>query len=103
MIVVLLWTLVSVGWMLISSFKSLTDVLSPTPLLVFKPTLVNYISLVSGGNNILTYFRSSFLAAGISTIIATTLGCFAGYGLPVAISGPRNTWRSGSSRRAWPP
>jgi multiple sugar transport system permease protein len=81
LIVILLWTLVPVGWMLISSFKSLTDVLSPTPLLVFEPTLVNYISLVSGGNNVLTYFRSSVLAAGISTIIATTLGCLAGYGL----------------------
>jgi multiple sugar transport system permease protein len=81
LIILLLWTLVPIAWMLISSFKSLTDVLSPTPLLMFKPTLVNYISLVSGGNNILTYFRSSFLAAGISTIIATTLGCFAGYGL----------------------
>jgi len=81
LIIILLWTLVPVGWMLISSFKSLTDVLSPTPLLMFKPTLVNYTSLVSGGNNVLTYFRSSVLAAGISTIIATTLGCLAGYGL----------------------
>jgi multiple sugar transport system permease protein len=81
LIVILLWTLVPVGWMLISSFKSLTDVLSPTPLLMFKPTLVNYVSLVSGGNNVLTYFRSSMIAAGVSTIIATTLGCLAGYGL----------------------
>jgi len=81
LIIILLWTLVPVGWMLLSSFKSLTDVLSPTPLVMFKPTLVNYISLVSGGNNVLTYFRSSVLAAGISTIIATTLGCLAGYGL----------------------
>jgi multiple sugar transport system permease protein len=81
LVIILLWTLVPVGWMLISSLKSLTDVLSPTPLLMFKPTLVNYISLVSGGNNVLTYFRSSILAAGISTIIATTLGCLAGYGL----------------------
>jgi multiple sugar transport system permease protein len=81
LVVLLLWTLVPIAWMLLSSFKSLTDVLSPTPLLTFKPTLVNYIGLVSGGNNVLTYFRSSILAAGISTIIATTLGCFAGYGL----------------------
>ena len=81
LIIILLWTLLPVGWMLLSSFKSLTDVLSPTPLVMFKPTLVNYISLVSGGNNVLTYFRSSVLAAGISTIIATTLGCLAGYGL----------------------
>lgn len=81
LILVLLWTLVPVLWMFISSFKTLPDVLSPTPLLAFKPTLVNYISLFWGGNNLLTYFRSSLLAAGISTIIATTLGCFAGYGL----------------------
>jgi multiple sugar transport system permease protein len=81
LVLLLLWTLVPIVWMLLSSFKSLTDVLSPTPLLTFKPTLANYIGLVSGGNNVLTYFRSSILAAGISTIIATTLGCFAGYGL----------------------
>ena len=81
LVIILLWTLVPVLWMLISSFKSLADVLSPTPLLMFKPTLANYISLVSGGNNVLTYFRSSLLASGISTIIATALGCLAGYGL----------------------
>jgi multiple sugar transport system permease protein len=81
LVLILLWTLVPVGWMLLSSFKNATDVLSTTPLITFKPTLVNYIGLVSGGNNILSYFRSSILAAGISTIIATTLGCFAGYGL----------------------
>ena len=81
LVLILLWTLVPVLWMLISSFKSLADVLSPTPLLMFEPTLANYISLVSGGNNVLTYFRSSLLASGISTIIATTLGCLAGYGL----------------------
>jgi multiple sugar transport system permease protein len=78
---ILLWTLVPIGWMLLSSFKNATDVLSSTPLITFKPTLVNYAGLVSGGNNILSYFRSSILAAGISTIIATTLGCLAGYGL----------------------
>jgi multiple sugar transport system permease protein len=81
LLVVLLWTLVPVFWMVLSSFKSLPDVLSTTPLLAFEPTLSNYISLVSGGNSLTTYFRSSILAAGISTIIATTLGCFAGYGL----------------------
>jgi multiple sugar transport system permease protein len=81
LLVVLLWTLLPVSWMVLSSFKTLPDVLSPTPLVMFKPTLANYVSLVSGGNNLLSYFRSSILAAGISTIIATTLGCFAGYGL----------------------
>ena len=81
LLIVLLWTLVPVIWMLLSSFKTLPDVLSTTPLIAFQPTLENYIGLVSGGNSLTTYFRSSILAAGISTIIATTLGCFAGYGL----------------------
>jgi multiple sugar transport system permease protein len=81
LIIVLLWTLVPVLWMMLSSLKTLTDVLSPTPLLAFKPTSMNYSSLVSGGNNLLSYFRSSILASVISTVIATTLGCFAGYGL----------------------
>jgi multiple sugar transport system permease protein len=91
LIIVLLWTLVPVLWMMLSSLKTLTDVLSPTPLLAFKPTSMNYSSLVSGGNNLLSYFRSSILASVISTVIATTLGCFAGYGLArINIRGKRH-------------
>ena len=95
LLLVLLWTLVPVGWMVLSSFKSDTDVLSTTPLVVFKPTLTHYISLVSGGNNLVSYIRSSILAAGISTIIATTLGCFAGYGLA------RSRWRGKRHLAFW--
>jgi multiple sugar transport system permease protein len=91
LIIVLLWTLVPVLWMMLSSLKTLTDVLSPTPLLAFKPTSMNYSSLVSGGNNLLSYFRSSILASVISTVIDTTLGCFAGYGLArINIRGKRH-------------
>ncbi len=81
LLIVLLWTLVPVFWMVLSSFKSLADVLSTTPVITFEPTLANYVGLDAGGNSLLLYFRNSMLAAGISTIIATTLGCFAGYGL----------------------
>jgi multiple sugar transport system permease protein len=81
LLLVLLWTLVPICWMLLSSFKTTPDAVSSTPLLIFKPTLENYINLVSGGNNLLSYIESSILASVISTIIATTLGCFAGYGL----------------------
>ena len=95
LLLVLLWTLVPVGWMVLSSFKSDTDVLSTTPLVVFKPTLTHYISLVSGGNSLVSYIRSSILAAGISTIIATILGCFAGYGLA------RSNWRGKHHLAFW--
>ena len=77
--VVLVWTLVPLLWMVISSFKSPDDLLATTPSLVFTPTLEHYGALFQSG--LWGYVQNSLLAAGISTIIAVTLGCLAGYGL----------------------
>jgi multiple sugar transport system permease protein len=79
--VILLWTVVPLAWMVISSFKPADELTAATPTLSFSPTLDHYDALFSGGNNIGPYIRNSLLAAGISTIIAVTLGCLAGYGL----------------------
>jgi len=77
----LLWTLVPLVWMLLSSFKSKTDVTAPTPRLWFTPTLDNYVGLFSGANNLTPYLVHSVLAAGLSAVLATALGALAGYGL----------------------
>lgn len=77
----LLWTLVPLLWMLLSSFKSPTDVTSPVPRLFFTPTLENYAGLVTGPNNLLPYLGHSVLAAVGSAVVATALGALAGYGL----------------------
>jgi multiple sugar transport system permease protein len=79
--VILLWTVVPLAWMVLSSFKPAADLTSSSPTFAFTPTLDHYHALFSGGNNIGPYIRNSLLAAGISTIIAVTLGCLAGYGL----------------------
>jgi multiple sugar transport system permease protein len=79
--VILLWTVVPLAWMLLSSFKPPEDLTATTPTLSFTPTLEHYDALFSGGNNIGPYIRNSLIAAGISTVIAVTLGCLAGYGL----------------------
>jgi multiple sugar transport system permease protein len=79
--VVLLWTVVPLLWMLLSSFKPAADLTSSTPTFGFKPTLDHYQALFSGGNNIGPYIRNSIVAAGVSTVIAVVLGCLAGYGL----------------------
>ena len=79
--VILLWTLVPLLWMLMSSFKPTEDLTASNPVLAFKPTLEHYDALFSGGNNIGPYIRNSIIAAGVSTIIAVVLGCLAGYGL----------------------
>jgi multiple sugar transport system permease protein len=79
--VILLWTLVPLLWMVLSSFKPAEDLTSSTPTLAFTPTFEHYDALFSGGNNIGPYIRNSLIAAGVSTIIAVALGCLAGYGL----------------------
>jgi multiple sugar transport system permease protein len=77
----LAWTLVPLVWMLLSSFKSKTEVTSATPSLWFTPTLDNYTGLFSGANNLTPYLVHSVLAAGLSAVLATALGALAGYGL----------------------
>jgi multiple sugar transport system permease protein len=77
---VLLWTLVPILWMVLASFKPGIAQLSSTPVFVFKPTLQHYVALFTGGD-LGSYFLNSVLAAGISTVIAVSLGCLAGYGL----------------------
>ena len=79
--VILLWTLVPLAWMVLSSFKPAEDLTASTPTLAFSPTFEHYDALFSGGNNIGPYIRNSLIAAGASTIIAVVLGCLAGYGL----------------------
>jgi multiple sugar transport system permease protein len=77
--IVLLWTLVPIVWMVLSSFKSPDGLLSTTPLVFFDPTLEHYEQLFASGLG--GYIQNSLLAAGISTVIAVVLGCLAGYGL----------------------
>ena len=77
---VLLWTLVPILWMVLASFKPGVAQLSSTPVFVFKPTLQHYVALFTGGD-LGSYFLNSVLAAGLSTVIAVSLGCLAGYGL----------------------
>jgi multiple sugar transport system permease protein len=79
--VILLWTLVPIAWMVISSLKPSGELTATPPSLSFTPTLEHYRELIGGGNDIGGYLANSIIAAGVSTVIAVTLGCLAGYGL----------------------
>lgn len=79
--VILLWTVVPLAWMLLSSFKPAGELTASPPTLAFTPTLEHYEALFSGGNDIGPFIRNSVFAAGVSTVIAVVLGCLAGYGL----------------------
>jgi multiple sugar transport system permease protein len=77
---VLLWTLVPILWMVLASFKPGVAQLSTTPVFFFRPTMQHYVAVFAGGD-LGSYFLNSVLAAGLSTVIAVSLGCLAGYGL----------------------
>ena len=79
--VILLWTLVPILWMVLSSLKPGADLTATPPKVAFSPTLEHYRALLSGGNDIGPYIANSLLAAGLSTVIAVALGCLGGYGL----------------------
>ncbi|MEV1243741.1 carbohydrate ABC transporter permease [Nonomuraea sp. NPDC050022] len=80
-VLALLWTLVPLVWMLMSSFKNAEAVTAATPQFFFSPTLDNYRNLFTGANNLGPYIVHSVLAAGISALLAVGLGALAGYGL----------------------
>lgn len=79
--IALLWTLVPLVWMVLSSFKSTADVTAATPQVLFAPTLDNYRGLFTGANDLAPYIVHSVLAAGISAVLAVALGAPAGYAL----------------------
>lgn len=79
--IALVWTLVPIVWMVLSSFKPAGALIASPPKLTFHPTLDHYRSLFSSGSSIGGYALHSIVASGVSTIIAVALGCAAGYGL----------------------
>lgn len=79
--ILLLWTLVPVVWMVLSSFKTNDVITGIPPQILFSPTLEHYISLFSEGNNLGANVINSVIVTGVSTLIAVVLGCMGGYGL----------------------
>jgi multiple sugar transport system permease protein len=79
--VILLWTVVPLAWMVLSSLKPADELTASPPSLAFKPTFQHYSDLFGGANDVGGYAVNSVIAAGVSTLIAVGLGCLAGYGL----------------------
>ena len=57
--VILLWTVVPLAWMVMSSLKPADELTSTPPTVVFKPTFEHYSALFSGANDIGRYSVNS--------------------------------------------
>ena len=76
-------------WTFTLSLKTHSDIVSPVPKFVFKPTLMNYRGLFTGETGTTSlpaskpdfprYFLNSFILSGMSTLLAIIIGVPAAY------------------------
>ncbi len=80
MIVFVVFTILfPVLWVLLASFKSPGDLMRVPPVVVFQPTLTNYI--VVAGEGFLFYFKNSAIIAISSVALSLIVGVPAAFGL----------------------
>jgi multiple sugar transport system permease protein len=77
--VVVLW-LFPLVWILLTSLKTRPDIFSRVPLLLFRPTLENYVSVLSR-SEFTTGLANSVKTAGLSTLLAILIGLVMAYPL----------------------
>ena len=69
-------------WVLVISFKLRRDIFTwPPTIFDFKPTLANYVAVLSESGKFVTYITNSLIVAAIATAIALTVGALGAYGL----------------------
>lgn len=86
-----LWTVVPIAWMLISSLKLRTSMFQMPPDLFFDPTLRYYTELLFGANPLTKYLFNSAVVSVSSALVAVSLGTLGGYGLSrVEMSGKKH-------------
>ena len=76
-LVVLLFPLL---WMLLASFKTSLEVVDPSRVLNFTPTLDNYRNVVAQGD-FLRFIGNSFLVAAAATVVSLVVGVPAAYAI----------------------
>ncbi|MBK0391180.1 carbohydrate ABC transporter permease [Ramlibacter algicola] len=68
-------------WALLTSFKTERDVLAYPPLLVFEPTLANYVDVLSGPSSIVPNLWSSAVVSVSATLLTMLFAVPAAYAL----------------------
>lgn len=80
-VIIGLWSAIPIAWMLLTAFKPQTAIRTSRVTVLFAPTLENFQNLFFGGNKVGSFLVNSILVSTLSTAIAVTLGCMAGYGM----------------------
>ena len=67
-----------IAWIVLSSFKTADQILSVPPSIVFRPTIANYVRVLSNPN-ILSGFANSLILSCVSVIIAVGVSFLAAF------------------------
>ncbi len=78
LVVLLAVALLPYIWMLLASFKTRSDLISPTPKWIFDPTGINYAEIYSKGFD--GYLLNSIIIGFSSTALTVVIGTLAAYG-----------------------
>ena len=78
---VLVWSLVPIALILMSSFKADRDIFAVPPRLGFEPTLANYVALGSRWGDFFTGLLNSFIVTVGATLLAVLTSAMAGLSL----------------------
>lgn len=73
LVLILLLTLFPVFWTLLSSFKTLRDIVTPVPKLLFSPTWANYATVL-GTPAVQTGLVNSSIVVSLAVLIGAVLG-----------------------------
>ena len=76
----LLFAVTPILFALLGSFKELKDIIHPIPKLIFKPTLENYVTVLTT-DSILRGIQNSTIIVGISLLIGIIVGIPAAYAI----------------------
>jgi multiple sugar transport system permease protein len=79
--VVLVWALLPIIWMVLSSLKTDAGMFSLPPQFIFKPTFTTYVQMFSEKGHFTKYLIHSLIAAVSSTFISLVLGSLGGFAL----------------------
>jgi len=77
---ILVFTLFPIVFLVLTSFKTLDDIFSYPPPLIFLPTLKNWNKVLVGGD-FLNFYKNSILIASFTSLFVVVFGSMAGYAL----------------------
>ncbi|MFC4766762.1 carbohydrate ABC transporter permease [Effusibacillus consociatus] len=79
--IALIWALLPIVWMILSSLKTEAGMFSMPPKFVFTPTFDTYAQMFSDRGNFSGFLANSMIASVLSTLISLVLGTLGGFAL----------------------